>query len=102
MFRVSNEDEKDKESISGVAVSTAGQKFNITITETPNGWLIMPEKPQDKADMIKTFRVKKAYPTKTCPVCGKEFAPSRADQVYCNAKCSSVRRVRSYRERQKQ
>lgn len=34
---------------------------------------------------------------KICPICGREFAPKRADAKYCSGACNS----KAYRERQK-
>lgn len=39
--------------------------------------------------------------TTPCPICGKEFPRTRTDQIYCNRKCSDVKRQRAFRVRRK-
>ena len=36
--------------------------------------------------------------TKICPVCGKEFTPSRAWSVYCSKECANVKARERVRE----
>ena len=58
----------------------------------------------EAAEIIDKFLRPKAPETKVCPICGKEFTPSRSHSTYCSPKCRKVKkseRSQAYRDKRK-